>query len=53
MPERWMIVVRDIRRVLMRRFPYVIYFRILNDNAIRITVVKHEKRHPAYGLNRR
>ncbi len=52
MPERWMIVVGDIRRVLMKRFPYIIYFRILDDGAIRIAVVKHEKRHPAYGRQR-
>ena len=53
MPERWMIVQRDVRRALMKRFPYVIYFRILNDDAIRVTVVKHESRHPAYGMTRR
>ena len=27
-PERWMIVTAHIRRCLMRRFPYVIYFRV-------------------------
>ncbi len=52
MPERWMIVRIDVRRALMKRFPYVILFRILSEEAIRITVVKHERRHPAYGLNR-
>lgn len=52
-PERWMIVRGDIRRTLMRRFPYVILFRILNGLVIRITVVKHERRHPAYGIHRR
>jgi hypothetical protein len=26
-PERWMVIDADIRRCLMRRFPYVIYFR--------------------------
>jgi hypothetical protein len=36
----------------MKRFPYVIYFRILGPDAIRVTVVKHENRHPSYGLNR-
>jgi toxin ParE1/3/4 len=45
-------VERDVRRVLMKRFPYVIYFRIVNDETIRITVVKHEKRHPSYGRKR-
>lgn len=52
MPERWMVVEREIRRALMKRFPYVIYFRILPEDAIRVTVVKHEKRHPGYGLHR-
>ena len=26
MPSRWMIVRDDLRRALMRRFPYVIFF---------------------------
>jgi len=52
MPRRWMVVRGDIRRALMKRFPYVILFRLLDEPAIRITVVKHEKRHPAYGLDR-
>lgn len=53
MPTRWMVANGDIRRSLMRRFPYVILFRIVGDDAIRVTVVKHEKRHPALGLSRR
>ena len=52
MPTRWMIVERDVRRVLMKRFPYVIYFRAPDPDIIRITVVKHEKRHPAYSRER-
>ena len=53
MPERWMILKGDIRRALMRRFPYLIYFRQVAADTLRITVVKHEKRHPSYGLGRR
>ena len=53
MPERWMLVRRDIRRSLMRRFPYVIFFRIIEGYSIRVTVVKHERRHPSYGVNRK
>ncbi|MCW1884144.1 type II toxin-antitoxin system RelE/ParE family toxin [Luteolibacter flavescens] len=52
-PERWMVVRDDIRRSLMKRFPYQIHFRILPEDAIRVTVVKHRKRHPAYGMGRR
>jgi plasmid stabilization system protein ParE len=52
-PTRWMIVRGDLRRALMKRFPYVILFRSLNEAVIRVTVVKHEKRHPAFGITRR
>ena len=52
-PTSWMIVTGDVRRSLMRRFPYLIYFRILSADRIRITVVKHERRHPQYGRGRR
>jgi toxin ParE1/3/4 len=53
MPSRWMVVRGDVRRSLMKRFPYVILFRSVDDEVIRVTVVKHEKRHPAFGLGRR
>jgi hypothetical protein len=53
MPTRWMVARGEIRRALMKRFPYVILFRIIGTSAIRITVVKHERRHPAYGIHRR
>jgi toxin ParE1/3/4 len=52
MPERWMIVERDLRRALMRRFPYVIYFRCPTHTILRVTLVKHEKRHPRFGMER-
>ena len=51
-PGRWMVVTGDIRRSLMRRFPYVIYFRQAALERIRITVVKHQRRHPEYGRDR-
>jgi plasmid stabilization system protein ParE len=53
MPTRWMLEQGDVRRSLMRRFPYVILFRLISDDWIRITVIKHEKRHPAFGRSRR
>lgn len=52
-PERWMVIEADIRRCLMRRFPYVIYFRCLDPERIRITVIKHQRRHPQYGRERK
>ena len=53
MPYRWMVVRGDTRRALMKRFPYLILFRVVNGEVIRITVIKHERRHPAFGVNRR
>lgn len=51
-PKRWMVVTGDLRRALMPRFPYVIYFRQAAPDRVRITVVKHQRRHPAYGRDR-
>ena len=52
-PERWMVVKGDVRRCLMRRFPYVIYFRQIAATRLRITVVKHQRRHPESGRERK
>lgn len=52
-PERWMVVTGDVRRCLMRRFPYIIYFRRVDSDLIRVTVVKHQRRHPQYGRDRK
>jgi len=53
MPTQWRIVESDIRRALMKRFPYVIYFRVLESDVLRVTVVKHQRRHPSFGLGRK
>ena len=39
------------RRMKMRDFPYLIVYRILPDR-VRVNVIKHEKRHPRYGMGR-
>lgn len=52
-PTLWMTVEGDIRRALMTRFPYVIYYRILGNDILRITVIKHQRRHPELGRDRK
>lgn len=52
MPKRWRLIQVDVRRALMNRFPYAIYFRLVTPDLVRITVVKHQRKHPAYGMNR-
>ena len=42
----------DFRRVNLSRFPYHFLFRILPEK-MRVTVVRHHKRNPAYGRKRR
>jgi hypothetical protein len=46
-PFRWRILERDIRICSMPRFPYSIYFRVVNEE-VRILAFKHHKRHPDY-----
>jgi plasmid stabilization system protein ParE len=43
---------KAFRRMKLRTFPYLILYRETPDE-IRITAIKHEKRHPTYGLKRR
>ncbi len=42
----------DIRRVNFRRFPYHFLYRQVDQRTIRILVVRHDHRHPSYGLER-
>jgi hypothetical protein len=46
-PERWNVIEADVRRYLMPRFPYALYYRVLSDH-IRILAFKHNSRHPDY-----
>lgn len=51
-PDRWPIVRDDIRRRLIRRFPYSILYR--NDpEEVVVLAVMHVKRHPSYWLSRK
>jgi toxin ParE1/3/4 len=46
-PTRWSIIEENVRRYLMPRFPYAIYYRVLPDH-VRILAFKHHSRHPDY-----
>ena len=50
-PESFSIRESDIRRVNLRRFPYHFLFRIVGD-VVRILVVRHHGRRPAFGMRR-
>jgi plasmid stabilization system protein ParE len=40
------------RRIRLRNFPYLIVYREKRD-AVRVTVLKHEKRDPGFAMSRR
>jgi toxin ParE1/3/4 len=51
-PLRFEQVRPGIRRCIMHRFPYGIYFRMPDANTVRIIVVRHHGRRPGFGLGR-
>ena len=42
----------ELRRVNLRKFPHHFLFQIVDDKTLRVLLVKHNRRHPAYGLDR-
>ena len=52
-PYQFPIVERDIRRGFVHRFPYAVLFRVINDETLRVLVIRHHRRHPSFGLTRR
>ncbi|MGH7943906.1 MAG: type II toxin-antitoxin system RelE/ParE family toxin [Opitutaceae bacterium] len=40
------------RRIRLKGFPYLIVYRE-NAAIVRVTVLKHERRHPRFGMSRR
>lgn len=50
-PERWAIYLHGTRRYLMKRFPYLIVYRALDDK-LQVIAVAHGKRKPGYWRHR-
>jgi plasmid stabilization system protein ParE len=50
-PEAYRVVHRDVRRVLLRRFPYELYYRVFGEDLVVIACL-HGRRHPARWLRR-
>jgi plasmid stabilization system protein ParE len=51
-PHRGHIQEADVRRFNLITFPFHFLYRVLSDR-VRITIVKHHKRHPNLGMRRR
>lgn len=50
-PTAWRVVEGDMRRHLLKRFPYAIYYTIEGDSVL-IVSVAHMKRRPGYWRGR-
>lgn len=50
-PERWRQHVHGTRAMLLKRFPYVVIYRI-QGGKVQIVAVQHTKRRPDYWLSR-
>ena len=42
----------NIRRCFVHRFPFSILYRIIEEDLIRILVIRHHRRHPEFGVER-
>lgn len=51
-PSSFHRVSGELRRANLHRFPYHVLFRWVGDT-IRVLVVRHHRRHPDHGLERR
>ena len=50
-PERWRVLEQDVRRCLVRVFPYSVIYTIESDYIL-IIAVAHAKRQPGYWRHR-
>jgi hypothetical protein len=52
-PFRWRVIAADVRRGLLRRFPYAFYYweKVLRQE-LEILSLSHSKRHPLYWKSR-
>ena len=44
--------VLGFRRALLKRFPYSVVYRIIDDQTLRILLIRHHRRHSEYGSER-
>lgn len=51
-PESYPVIRNEIRRINFRRFPYHILYQIVNEEYVKVLVVKHDRRDPDFGLDR-
>ena len=51
-PESFPLIHDELRRALLKKFPYQIVYKIESSESIAIYAVRHHKQHPDFGLDR-
>ncbi|MFN0277877.1 MAG: type II toxin-antitoxin system RelE/ParE family toxin [Pyrinomonadaceae bacterium] len=51
-PYSFPLVRQDVRRMNFTRFPYHILYQIVDEQFVKILIVKHDSRHPSFGSER-
>ena len=51
-PDRWPIFRKSYRFFLVRRFPYVLYYKSIDPETVLVLAVAHGRRIPGYWLGR-
>jgi plasmid stabilization system protein ParE len=51
-PSRWPVCFERFRRVRLRRFPYSLYYHILDPSRVLVLAVAHGRRRPGYWRRR-
>jgi plasmid stabilization system protein ParE len=44
--------IEGVRRAFLKRFPYSIVYRVLDEQRLRILLIRHHRRHPDYESQR-
>ena len=52
-PSQFAVVANGIRRCLVHRFPYAVLFRIVDEDLVRILVIRHHRRREDLGIGRK
>ena len=52
-PEQHRVVENEIRRCFVHHFPYSVLYRAVGADLVRILVIRHHRRHPRFGLQRK
>lgn len=50
-PERWPLHEKEVRKYVLPRFPFILFYRIFNQE-IKVIAVAHTKRRPGYWRGR-